>query len=471
MRIFLVIFLFLVTQISAQELSLRKGIVMDSLRVSDTLQETFALYLPTSFENEDRPLPVLFVFDSEGRGKTVAQLFKPAAEEQGYIIASSNNINPEKTFKENLITAANLMNGVFNKIPIDSEYISVAGFSEGARVASSMPLVFGGIHGIIAVGDHQVRLDLLEQTGKFAFVGITGNRDFSSYNVRTAAEQLDYNDFPAAAFSFDGGHEWPSPQTIAMGVGFLTLQAMKNEKRPKDPELISSLYDQQFKRVNQLLNESQFFQAYELLNSMESTYRGLIDISEIRAKLKEVRRSDMFTQQKEEISQAYDKEVRLGNDFVYYLNEDIETANFENLGWWNYQKLQLEEMTRSDSKVEANLGHRLLRMVDELLEAKRKELKKDEDASLPVRLLANMMQTIFDPTDFEAYKQVVSLSAKDRDYSTALFYLEEMLKHGYDEMDDLYELDGTLALRMTPEYNWLIKKYLGSSKYYDIPEE
>lgn len=61
---------------------------------------------------------------------------------------------------------------------------------------------------------------------------------------------------------------------------------------------------------------------------------------------------------------------------------------------------------------------------------------------------------------------MISLSAQDQDNETALFYLEQMLKNGYKDLNALYTIEGTLALKMSEKYNKLIKKYLGNSKYF-----
>ena len=58
----------------------------------------------------------------------------------------------------------------------------------------------------------------------------------------------------------------------------------------------------------------------------------------------------------------------------------------------------------------------------------------------------------------------------DNDYPTALFYLEEMLKNGFKDLNALYEIEGTLGLKFSREYNWIIKKYLGKSRYFQNAE-
>lgn len=458
-------------QLSAQELTLRKGMVIDSIPVNDTISESFSVYLPKSFANGEKPLPVLFIFDSQGSGKKAAQLFKPAAEEQGYILASSNDIKPGNTFEENVHVATRLINSVAARIPVDFNSVSVAGFSEGARVANAMPLIFSNIHGVIAVGGHLLNADYLNKNNKFVFVGISGDEEYSSYGMQTNANLLENRGFPAQVYFVDGGDTWPNPEVLSSGLAALTLEAMKAGKRPVDRQLIQTLYQQDLARVDKMLSNGEYFKAYHFLEQLQTKYEGLLNTAELKERQRQVRRSRNFVEQRREMERVQEKESRLIDDFIYYFNEDVNTANFENLGWWNYQKLQLQELAKGENEPEADMANRLLGMLNEMARTKRAELAAAPTASLESRLFANMIQTIFDPGNFEAYKKVISLSARDGDYGTALFYLEEMLKHGYSNMDELYELEGTLALRMTHDYNWLIKKYLGSSRYYDVPAD
>src|SRR6056297_2408070 len=104
----LLILLLLSLQVTAQEYSVKKGVVVDSLKLADTLSDTYALYLPTSFSNTKK-WPVLFVFDPHGRGKAAAQLFKSAAEEQDYIVVASNDISSKNELVKNVESAAGLM--------------------------------------------------------------------------------------------------------------------------------------------------------------------------------------------------------------------------------------------------------------------------------------------------------------------------------------------------------------------------
>lgn len=464
----IIFFMFLSLQLSAQEFLVKKGVVVDDLKVSDTLEESYALYLPTSYQNE-RPWPVLFIFDPEGRGKTAAQLFQTTAEEQGYIIASSNAISRQKDLEQNVLSAAKLMQRIAQVVPIDSRQIVTVGAMAGARVASSIPLVFDNILGAVAVGDHWVDLELLDKNKNFAFIGIVGDEQFSGSGMKNTANRLSRLRNPSQVYTYDGDEEWPQPGILNSAVGSITLEAMRRKFRPVDPELVERLYKQDLGRVNKLMSLNQLVTAHGLLEIMEEKYSGFISPVEIKAKQDQLSRSRNFNQQAREQNTLSQKEARLRDDFIYYLEEDIRTANFENLGWWNYQKKQLDSLARkSDAE-----GKMALRLEDFISEYVRLTLKDMNGKRMPAenKLVANIIRTIFDPRAYEAYRNIISLSAMDADFPTAYFYLEEMLKHGYDNLENLYNIEGTLGLRLTPEYNQIIEKYLGTSKFYDAEKE
>lgn len=461
----LIFFLFLSLQLTAQDFLVKKGVVVDDLKVSDTLEESYSLYLPRDFRN-DKAWPVLFIFDEEGRGKSAAHLFTPASEEQGYILVASNDISRQNELEKNALIASRLLQNVTQKLPIDFQQVSTAGSMAGAKAATSIPLIFDNIHGVIAVGDHWLNFDLLDQKKNFAFIGIVGDEQFSASGMNHVTDALSRLKFPSQLYTYDGSSEWPDPEIIRSAVASLTLDAMRKKKRPVDQQLIADMYANDLARVNKLMSLNQLLNAANLLNIMEEKYDGFMTTSEIRLKQEQLSRSRNYTQQQREQSAILQKESRLMDDFIYYLEEDIRTANFENLGWWNYQKNQLDSLSRKEN-AEAKMSLRLKEFIKEYVQLKRRELKVDRRSSLESKLLANMLQTIFNPKAFDAYRNIISLSAQDNDFQTAYFYLEEMLKHGYKDLDGLYNIEGTLGLRLTPEYNSIIEKHLGESRFHD----
>ena len=81
-----------------------------------------------------------------------------------------------------------------------------------------------------------------------------------------------------------------------------------------------------------------------------------------------------------------------------------------------------------------------------------------------------MLKTITQPKEYSYYLKIISYSTKIDDYGTSLFYLEELLKNGYTDKEKLYELENTALLRITPEFNEIVEKYLKKARYEVIEE-
>lgn len=459
----LLLFFLMTAQVSAQELTVKKGTVVDSLKVSDSLSETFALYLPTNFKT-DKTWPVLVVLDGEGRGRTAAQLYRPAAEEQGYIIISSNNISEENSLSENLEVTKRLIGSSEKLFPLDVKMISVAGSMGGGRVASVIPLMYKGTFGVIAVGDHWVNEDSFDKDKNVVFIGVAGDEQYTFEGIKFTAQLFKSYKRPSYVYTFEGDHAWPKNGVIRSVLGSLTIEAMKNGLRPIDRNLITSLYNADISHANTLISAVKLLEAMDFLTLMEYKYDGLMELDEIETKQKQMERSRNYERQQEEYGEIRQKEIRLMEDFSYYLAADVQTANFENLGWWNYQKIQLDSLV-AKNQLEGKMAKRLIGFIESRAKNMSEELEA-EHASINKKLISYLIQTIYDPQNFKAYKKIISLSTQDNDFNTALFYLEEMLKHGYKDKEALYAIEGTLGLRLTPEFNAIVENYLGTSKYY-----
>ncbi len=468
MRYLSLIFLFLSFQASiAQEITLKKGVVLDSLVVSDSLAESFAVYLPRDF-SLDRTWPVVFLFDNKGRGGRSAQLFREAAEEQGYIVAASNNIVENDSLLNNTKVATRLMYRVFNLFPIDKNGLYTAGIMEGARVASLLPTIFSDIKGVLAIGDIWINDDYIKNKAKFSLVGIAGDKNYKSRNIEETVSLLSKTGLPAEFYRYEGGEEWPYGDIISNALGSFTLQAMVKGIRPRNDSLVEKLYRNELETAEQFRRKMQHFIAMELLENMETKYNFYNKDDELKERQKEIRRSRPFRTQRREYNTAEVMEFELLERYLYFFTEDVYSANFENLGWWGQQIKELEEMQVGNNQPESKMAFRVEGFLQDMAKNTFKDLKAKKAAIDPLIFTA-ILQTIFDKENPEGYKNIISLSAQDGDYYTALLYLEDLLKTGYDDMEALYDIPGTLDLKLSPEYNELVKKYLGESKFYDIP--
>ena len=458
--------LFTLTGTAQTQLTLKKGIVVDSLKVNDSISETFSLFLPKSFSN-DTIWPVVFVFEPQGRGRTAAQLFSQGAEEQGYIVVASNNIVAKDSLLNNLKVAYRMINTAFNFFPIDENRIYTAGFAEGAEVASALPPFVKNIRGIIAAGGIWLNSDQLKKANRFTFIGISGYNDYRIYNLEEAVRFFRKNDHPASLYTFNGFHEWPGSQLISRALGGFTLQAMEKGLIPGNPELVESLYQSELEQAERLRRTMQFYKSYELLELMEDKYALHNKKDELKNLQKDLRRNNLYRQQKKEYDKALDLENMKKGEYSYYIEEDIFLANFENIPWWNQQVIELKKYQDGKNLAEAEMGYRLQGFLAALANSYYDTLSKS-GASIDPLIFTAVLQTLFDKQNPEGYKNIISLSAQDGDYEMAMLYLEDLLKTGYKDMEALYNIPGTLDLKLSPGYNSMIKKYLGESKFYDL---
>ncbi|MFN4763307.1 hypothetical protein ACKGJN_09310 [Gillisia sp. Q332] len=451
---------------AAQELTLKKGIVVDSLKVNDSISETFSLFLPKSYSN-DTIWPVVFVFEPQGRGKSAAQLFSHGAEEQGYIIIASNNIVAKDSLLKNLEVANRMMITAFNFFPLDQNRIYTAGYAEGAEVASAIPAVVSNVQGVMAAGGSWLNRDLLKKVNRFSFIGISGYNDFRIYNLEEAVEFFRRNNHPASLYTFNGFHEWPGTQLISRALGSFTLQAIERGFKPGNPELVESLYQAELEEAERLRRTMQFYKSYEMLEFMEDKYALYNKKDELKSLQKELRRNTLYRQQKKEYNNALVLENWKKEEYSYYFEEDVALANFENIPWWSQQLVELKKYQDGKNMAEAEMAYRLQGFLASLTSSYYASLSQ-AGASIDPLIFTAVLQTIFDKQNPEGYKNIISLSARDGDYEMAMLYLEDLLKTGYKEMEALYDIPGTLDLKLSPEYNSLIKKYLGESKFYDL---
>ena len=357
----------------AQQISIRKGAVVDNLALNDSISETFAIYLPTNYSNE-KSWPVFFVFDPEGRGKSVVQLFRRPGEEQGYVIVASNNINSKDSLLNNLKVGTRLMSRVFDLFSVDKNKIYTAGLAEGAEVASAIPAVYHNIQGALAVGDIWINADLLKKDQNFSILGLVGTRDFRFYKMEESIQFLSKTGNQASLYTFDGTHQWPNPNVISHVLGDFTLQAMSKGLIPQDPALTEKLYREEIETVEKYRSSLQFYKSYELLEKMKDKYALFDKKDDLKERQRNLKRERLFKVQRGEYNRAAVKETELKDQYIYYFNEDVLKSSFENIGWWTQQIKELKAFQQGENQAEAEMGYRLEGLLQFLAETTFQEL-------------------------------------------------------------------------------------------------
>ena len=249
-----------------------------------------------------------------------------------------------------------------------------------------------------------------------------------------------------------------------------TLSAMAKKYIPTDSSYIDKAFKEDIIKVNQLKGSVKLLLTEQYMGEMMSIYGAHKNLDSLRLVQRDVRRNKLFRSMKRAENAIRLKEALLKEDYQYYIEEDVLTHNFNNLGWWNYQMTEINKFINGTNEHEKKMGNRLLGYVNALAEDNidivNSEALIDEDALA----LLYMLKTILEPQNFDFYLKLISLSAKNEDFGTALFYLEEALKKGFKDKDRLYGLENTALLRIKPEFNKLVSEYLKDARYEIIEE-
>ena len=202
-------------------------------------KQTYALYLPSTYDGVKKH-PVLLVMDPSANGPAAAEIFRPAAEEYGWIILSSNGTVSGSGDETNELAVRALIPEL-NYYPVAPGRVYAAGFSGTAILAWQIGINTGILHGVIGVGGRNIR-ELPPAQFSFAHYGFAGDADFNNRDMREVDALLEQAGKVHRHEEFSGEHRWITPELAVDAVGWMELVAMKDGRRPKDEALIAKLH-------------------------------------------------------------------------------------------------------------------------------------------------------------------------------------------------------------------------------------
>ncbi len=454
--------------LKSQTITLKKGVVLEDLIVADSIDETYALYLPTNFE-VTKTWPVVFAVDLQGNHKRSLQMFKNAAESNGYILASPNNISDTLSISDNALMTKRVMNKVLSLLPINGKQIYTAGFSESGKFASVLPILINNIQGVLTVNCPLANTDVLDLKKMFHYIGVVDINNHNLNEMHANEKTLNTLRFPNQLLVYNQGNTPTMFDFINTSFEMFSLDAMAKNSITKDSSFINETYKTKINLIEDLVNRKQLIQAFDLATEFTDVYRPLVDVSPLKELQKKIRKDRVYREMKRAESGILFKESLQQEDYDYAMFEDVSSYNFNNLGWWKFQMEQLNSQ-KSNNPFELQMNNRLKSFVSFLADKNIEDLKDEKIADEEGLVFLWMLKTIINPQDFDAYKNVISLSSKNEDYTTSLFYLEELLKVGFTDKNALYQIENTGLLRIAPEFNALILKYLNDARYVPIEQ-
>ncbi len=465
-----VLLCFVVHATAQKEIILKKGVVIDSVKLNDSSLESYSLYLPRKYKATEK-WPIVFVVDLKGKGSNAISYFRRAAEEQGYIVAASNNTNDTLSTSQNILAFSKMYNTVIAAFSIDENRMYTSGLANGARLASALPVFIKKIKGVISCGAGINNSEFISNQQKpYYFIGIVGKEDYNYTEMIKLRKVLNFRKIPNELLVFDGAAVWPPQKYIREALQLLRISAMFKGYEEKNSDYIKQSYTREVEKLEELKATKKLLNYNSELDKTISIYNSHFNIDSLIEKRKELKKNKLFKELKRNQKAIFFNEGLIKEEYSYALEEDVATYNFNNLGWWNYQMGKINERIKSKNKPTAQQGKRLLGYVNALTNETIGILNAEKTLDEEALSFLWMLKTIVAPKEYSNYIKIIANSAKNEDFDTALFYLEELLKNGYTDKQSLYVIEHTGLLKITSEYNAIVAKYLKEARYELIEE-
>ncbi len=251
---------------------------------SDNPNHTYSYYLPTSY-NTNQVWPVIYCFDSHGRGSLPVTKYKDLAERNGYILIGSNKSKNGMAWEETFSHIKIMTEQVDSQLIINHKRIYAMGFSGGARVAVSMAIHKKGVAGVIgcAAGFPKIKQKLEK---RFDYLGIVGSYDFNYVEMLQLNQELKDSDFNSHLLIFDGKHEWPGIDVMKDGFSWMELNSIRSGRETYHDSLIKFSYHLETQKTDQMLNDQEHpLKLYRQYLKVVNFYKGLTNISKVEEQL------------------------------------------------------------------------------------------------------------------------------------------------------------------------------------------
>lgn len=438
------------SQSPPQELT--KGAVIDKVVCRADAQQSYALYLPSSYA-PDKRWPILYCFDPAARGAVPLQRFKAAAEQYGYIVVGSNNSRNGPSDTVAILKA--MLDDTHARFAIDDRRLYAAGFSGGARVACAVGHSLD-IAGVIACsGGFPTNLTPSHST-PFVLFGTAGTEDFNYPEMLQLARSLDSFGVANRFAVFDGGHDWATAALCVEALEWMELQAMKQGRRNLDQRLIDAIFNQRVARVRADAAAQKLYDTYLGYTAIARDFKGLKDTTEFERRAAQLRGAkEIETAIKQERKQLEDQARRTKELFTLKETLKDRDARVQALADLKRAigdlKKKKDETAASPERLVArrSLNQFLVFLSEEAQSLNRR--KQYEQAAENLSIMA-----IIAPDNPRVHYNLACAYALNRDKNRALEALQHAIEKGFKDVA-LIQSDKDLdALRADAEFKRLV---------------
>lgn len=259
------------------------GEVIEGITSSDDPSQTFTLYLPTTYSSETS-WPIVVLMDPRGNSVHPLRKLVPAAEELGYILASSNNTASDVDGDPNTPAVNAVLGTLMPLLSIDDHRIYLFGMSGTARIAwalgyAAIPHI-AGVAGFGAGPPPDMDLEAAQSQygAPFVFFGGAGDQDFNHAELVLLEGRLRRLGFRFTTSFYQDRHGWPTADSeFEAALSWLHLMAMQRDLIPVDEAWVSREYQFRLAEARRLEDEGEVPAAWRAYAALSADFGDLLD--------------------------------------------------------------------------------------------------------------------------------------------------------------------------------------------------
>ena len=444
---------------SQEVIRLKKGSI-NVIRIPDTSQAIAAdLFIPSTFSTQ-LSWPLLVHVNRIDEDRRNFKNWRGLYEELGFIVISIQ-VSHTQELKEQLRLIRHSLVYLSKQVSVQRYQMYSIGKGRNAELSSLLPLIFPFIKGTVAIEDTYNFRKIKKFKNRFYFTGISDKKQYTLTDFEQIRKYLKQNRITAEVFEKDSNLAGELT-AIKKALNFFRIKEMTRKRIQKDSLWIKRQFDESYTAAIQFINDKNFLEGYNELRQIESTFRFIYNVDTVKNELNRIKKLPKYRKQKGIFNTEIFQEQQWRNTLLSALTEDLQVKAFYNLTWWEREMKNLHKAKTQKKNIDNSWVLRVENFLTTLLQMSKSNVKIDDKER---KLLIAMIENKVNPVKTDSYLEIISYLAYLQDYNTALLYLEKLLQTGYDDFDSLYEIEHTLSLKIRPDYNELVKKHLGRSKY------
>ena len=440
--------------------NLQPGVVLPKVVSGAQPEQSYALYLPSYYTREKR-WPIVYAFDPGARGSMPVELMKDAAERYGYIVVGSNNSH-NGAWKPEADAAQAMFQDTHARLTIDNNRVYFAGFSGGARLASTLAQRCNCAAGVLLSGAGFSPSGPPAANATFSVFAAVGTFDFNYGEVLDLDATLGSLHYAHSLRRFDGPHQWAPANVMDEALAWFRLISMKDGHEERDADFVKAQAAEVEKRAKTLEVSGDPFGTWKEYRQAADTFDGLGESPTFRERAVAMEKEKAVREGAKREQQDIEEQARLSADISSGLAA-LRQDGPNRADTRNNVELQISELR---SRAEHEKSPQKLRVAKRALAGVFIEAMETGQERLDAKDISHA-RTYFelaasaDPDSVWALSQVAVARALDGDRKGALDALrrtKELSKDPTAFSAWLVDEPAFAKMRDTPEFHALISQ-------------